>query len=56
MSTLIRLGLTGVILYFVYHETGIWTTVALSLLTVNSELSAIVSKKHLELIKCLSLR
>ena len=40
VSTIIRYILTAALLYGVYTETGIWTTLVLALLTIQNELSA----------------
>ena len=48
-QTAIRLILSGILLYFVYGETGVATTIAIFLLMVNSEIAALVSKWDREL-------
>jgi len=46
MKTVIaRLILTGVLLYFIYGETGVFTTIAMFLLMLNSEMQAYISKQ-----------
>ena len=42
MRTIIRLALTGFILFMVYRETGPWTVVAFALIFLGTELSALV--------------
>ena len=47
MSTIIRLALTIYILIKVYSETGVFTTLALSLISLSFELVAfLISKKN----------
>ena len=45
MSHLIRYLLTGMLLYGVYTETGIWTTICLALLTLMHEIP-VFFKRH----------
>jgi len=42
VSTVIRLGLTIVLLYLVYLETGLWTALTLTLIAIALELISIV--------------
>ena len=41
MVTAIRLSLTVILIYFIYHETGIATTIFAVLTLINSELATI---------------
>jgi hypothetical protein len=51
LTVTIRLLLTAALLVGVYHETGIWTTVAVGLLGLSNELTAFVLRRFADRMK-----
>ncbi len=48
METILRFLLTVELLYLSYGETGIWTTLVLSLIVINNEIQAYVLSRNKE--------
>jgi len=54
MSAFIRISWAIAILFGVYHETGVWTTIAIALISLNIELLNFMQKFNTEIHNLLS--
>ena len=51
MTTIIRFILTSILCFLIYKETGVFTTIAIALIFLNSEIVGFIIKIHGEAIK-----